>query len=402
MKPNQKLIRCCLLAVLLSPSMLNMSRAADFDKSNIQRRSNFQNARVRFEKELKGHVAFMGGSITAMNGYRPMVVGDLKKRFPKTQFTFTDAGISSTCSTTGAMRLHADVLSKGPVDLFFVEFAVNDDQDAGHAKREATRGMEGIIRQCLKHNPNMDIVITYFVNPGMLKLLQEEKTPVSIASHAAVAEHYQVSTIHLAREVAMQITSGSFTWAKYGGTHPKPPGNRMCADMIHTLSSQAWSQPLTDKSKVTSHKLPKPIDAGNYSNGRFLPNSAAESQSGWKLFQPNWKTIPGGFRSEFAGKKLQVAEKINSQLVVKFSGRGLGAYVLAGPDAGILEVSIDGGKVQKTDLYHRFSGGLHYPRTVMFATDLEDGDHTATIRVSETHNAKSKGYAARVLHFVAN
>ena len=41
--------------------------------------------------------------------------------------------IASTCSTTGAFRLRDDVLIKGPVDLFFIEFAVNDDQDAGHA-----------------------------------------------------------------------------------------------------------------------------------------------------------------------------------------------------------------------------------------------------------------------------
>ena len=41
-------------------------------------------------------------------------------------------GIASTCSVTGAHRLTRDVLSKGDVDLFFIEFAVNDDQDAGH------------------------------------------------------------------------------------------------------------------------------------------------------------------------------------------------------------------------------------------------------------------------------
>ena len=31
-------------------------------------------------------------------------------------------------STTGAFRLERDVLSAGPLDLLFVEFAVNDDQ----------------------------------------------------------------------------------------------------------------------------------------------------------------------------------------------------------------------------------------------------------------------------------
>lgn len=60
--------------------------------ANIRQYGSLQNCRVRFEKEKKGHVAFIGGSITEMNGYRPMVMEILKKRFPDTAFTFTDAG----------------------------------------------------------------------------------------------------------------------------------------------------------------------------------------------------------------------------------------------------------------------------------------------------------------------
>ena len=88
----------------------------------------------------------MGGSITQMNGYRPMVSQFLENKFPKTKFEFINAGISSTCSTTGAFRLKSHVLDKGDIDLFFIEFAVNDDQDAAHAERDCVRGMEGIIR----------------------------------------------------------------------------------------------------------------------------------------------------------------------------------------------------------------------------------------------------------------
>ncbi len=114
--------------------------------NNIHVRGHFQNARIRFERDKIGHVAFMGGSITEMDGYRPMVMELLQRRFPETKFKFTAAGISSTCSTTGAFRLQDDVLDQGPIDLFFVEFAVNDDGDAGHAYREAMRGMEGVVR----------------------------------------------------------------------------------------------------------------------------------------------------------------------------------------------------------------------------------------------------------------
>ena len=106
----------------------------DVDPANIVLRGNLGNARLQFERNKAGRVAFMGGSITEMQGYRPLVGQLLQRRFPDTKFTFIDAGISSTCSTTGAFRLAHDVLDQGPVDLFFVEFAVNDDQDAGHAE----------------------------------------------------------------------------------------------------------------------------------------------------------------------------------------------------------------------------------------------------------------------------
>ena len=364
-------------------------------------RGSYANSQLQFDQLKTGRVAFMGGSITQMNGYRPMVCDWLQKKFPKTKFDFINAGVSSTCSTTGAFRLRSEVLAKGKVDLFFIEFAVNDDQDAGHATRECVRGMEGIIRQARKTQPNMDIVVTHFVNPGMLEKLRLGKMPLSMAAHEKVLKAYNVSTIFLAREVADRIDEGKLTWKVFGGTHPKPAGNAIAADMISQLLDRAWSKPVVPK--AAPHALPwKPVDAGCYQRGHFLLPAASANEA-WTWHEPDWKQIPGGFRSDpFAGKKLLTATQDAQEATVHFKGRALGAYVLAGPDAGVLEVSIDGGKWQRVDLYHRHSRGLHYPRTVMFAADLKTGAHTAKIRLSNKSNPLSKGTAARVLQFVVN
>ena len=374
---------------------------ADQSNRNIILRGNYANSQLQFSKHTTGRVAFMGGSITQMNGYRPMVAGWLQKRFPETKFEFINAGISSTCSTTGAFRLRSEVLAKGKVDLFFVEFAVNDDQDAAHAGRECVRGLEGIIRQARKEQPNMDIVVTHFVNPVMLAQLQAGKIPLSMASHEKVLKAYNVSTIFLAREVADRIEAGKLTWQVFGGTHPKPAGNQIAADMIGSLLDRAWSRPPVKK--AAPHALPwKPLDIGSYQRGHFL-SPAASANAGWTWQVPDWKNIPGGFRTDpFAGKKLLTATAPGPETEVKFKGRALGAYVLAGPDAGILEVSIDGGKWRSVNLYHRHSLRLHYPRTVMFATDLKTGAHTAKIRLSKASDARSRGTAARILQFVIN
>ena len=374
--------------------------AAELNR-NIIARGSYANSQLQFEKNKTGRVAFMGGSITQMNGYRPMVVDWLQKRYPKTKFEFINAGISSTCSTTGAFRLKSHILDKGQIDLFFIEFAVNDDQDAGHASRECIRGMEGIIRHARKAQPNMDIIVTHFVNPGMLEQLRSGKMPLSMAAHEKVLKAYDVSTIFLAREVADRISAGELTWKVFGGTHPKPAGNAIAAKMIAQLLSEAWNKPALKE--PSPHAMPwKPVDSGSYFNGYFL--LPAESANGtWTWHVPDWKKIPGGFRTNpFGGMRLLTATEPGKDTTLTFKGRALGAYVLAGPDAGALEVSIDGGQWKRVDLYHHHSRGLNYPRTVMFASDLKAGEHMARLRLSAKSNPKSKGVSARILQFTVN
>ena len=341
---------------------------------NAKLRSGLQNSRIQFEQKKTGRVAFIGGSITQMNGYRPMVSDWLQARFPDTQFEFINAGISSTDSQTGAFRLGDHVLAKGRIDLLFVEFAVNDDQDARHSRRGCILGMEGIIRQMRLRQPLCDLVVTHFVNPPMLEQIQSGQVPPSIKAHEDVLRHYNVSTVYLAREVAERIGAGKLTWAQYGGTHPKPAGNAVAAGLIGELLDRRWAKPLPANAAKGAALLPaKPLDAASFFNGRFLSPGLAKRGDGWAWHVPEWREIPGSFRETFAGLKLLCGGRAGGGVSFEFEGRAVGAYVLAGPDAGVLEVSIDGGEYKPTNLYHHYSRGLHYPRTVMFATDLAAG-----------------------------
>jgi lysophospholipase L1-like esterase len=391
-----------LLVAFVCPSAARAGEDTRPFGDNVQFRSHFENSRIQFETTKKGTVAFIGGSITEMNGYRPMVCEMLKKRFPQTEFKFIDAGISSTCSTTGAMRLAADVLDHGPVDLFFIEFAVNDDQDAAHTRAECIRGMEGIIRQSRRHNPNMDIVVTFFVNEGMLKTLAAGQTPLTIETHEAVANHYGVSTINLAKEVAEEITAGKLTWKQYGGVHPAPFGNAICEKMIEQLMFRAgWGEPLPPNAPPRPHPLPAaPLDPLNYEHGRFIPLTEAKIVRGWTLGVPDWKSLPGGKRDRFTSIPVLSATEAGAEATLQFEGTAVGAFILAGPDAGIAEASIDGGAFQPVDLFHRFSKGLHYPRTVLLGAELKPGSHVLTLKISG--KTKSAGHAMRIMHFVAN
>lgn len=370
--------------------------------SNAIRRGDFANSQSVFEKTGAGRVAFIGGSITEMNGYRPMVSEWIAKKFPKTEFDFVNAGISSTCSTTGSFRLNRDVFQNKPVDLLFIEFAVNDDQDAMHARRQCIRGMEGIIRHVRRDHPRTDIVVTYFVNPGMLALLQAGKTPTSIAAHESVAEHYNVSTIWLAREVAERTKAGDLTWAVYGGTHPKPAGNRIAADMIAGMLGDAWKGTQVNKA-VDPHPFRiEMIDQGSYDNGELVDVAEAKIESGWKVHVPDWKSLPGGKRDRFTSMKMLCATEAGAELTFDFTGNAVGAFVSAGPDAGQVEAQIDDGKFQTFDLYHHYSKGLHYPRTVMFGADLGHGPHTLRLRMKAPSSDRPAGTSARIMAFGVN
>lgn len=343
-------------------------------------RGTLDNSRLKFSREKSGHVVFMGGSITEMEGYRPIMMESLKRRFPETSFQFTNAGVSSTCSTTGAFRLAEEVLAKGPVDLIFVEFAVNDDQDAHHAKRECIRGMEGIVRHLRTHNPNCDIVMVHFVNEGMLATIAKGQEPLSSGAHEEVASRHGISSVHVARELAAKIKDGSFTWARYGGVHPAKPGNELAAGVVDRILDKAWTGQLPKA--ASPHPTAELLDPASYARGRFLDNNALARGEGWDLSVPDWKKLKGDCRARFRSLPLLHSEKPGSVFTAEFTGRALGAYLLAGPDAGVAEISIDGGPFKAVPLKHAYSKGLHYPRTVMLAGDLEDKPHVARIRVA--------------------
>ena len=120
---------------------------------------------------------------------------------------------------------------------------------------------------------------------------------------------------------------------------------------------------------------------------------------------PTWVGVQNHslqWRERFREVPLLCATNAGAELTLAFEGRAIGAYLLAGPDAGVVEFSIDEGAFTKADLFHAFSRGLHYPRTVMFAADLKPGSHTLKLRLADQKNKASSGSAARIIQFVGN
>ena len=145
-----------------------------------------------------------------------------------------------------------------------------------------------------------------------------------------------------------------------------------------------------------------PIDPNSYARGRFLANDNVKRGAGFELSVPDWKNLKGDCRERFRELPLLWSSTPGSEMRATFSGKTLGAYVLAGPDAGKLEVSVDDGPFRLVPLKHAYSGGLHYPRTVILASDLSEGEHTARLRVGQPSPGKSEGTAVRIVRLGAD
>lgn len=360
-----------------------LATAADLPET-IVRREAIKNAEAVFTNTGKGTVAFLGGSITEMGGYRPRVMNALRLRFPKCAFTEIAAGVSSTCSDTGAFRVGRDVLAKGKVDLFFVEFAVNDDQDGHFTEEHAIRGMEGVVRRVRTANPCCDIVMIHFVNKGELATLQAGKVPIPYVAHSKVAERYGVPTVSVGAELARQIAAGEWTWEKYGGEHPSSAGNDFAAALVERLLTEEWTGDV--RAQPVAHALPEMLDAASYAQGGRVPLETAVRGAGWNLSVPDWKSVRGSKRGQYCREPVLWSETPGSEFTLTFTGTAAGAFVTSYfEDVGAFEVSVDGGAFAPCRMVSQWSYCLHYPMTVMLAEGLKDARHTLTVRLVEDH-----------------
>lgn len=363
-------------------------------KQYIHQRGSLQNSYHKFLQGGKARVAFVGGSITEMQGWRDLICESLKKRFPDTEFEFVAAGVSSTGTTPGAFRLENDVLSKGNIDLLFVEAAVNDDTNYFNYI-EQVRGMEGEVRHALLANPETDIIMLHFIYDPFIPLIKSGRIPDVILNHERVANHYQISSINLAQEIAERMEAGEFSWETFGGTHPAPFGHRYYAAAINSLFDAMW---ITD-APVVKHEIPaKPLDKYSYYNGRFVDIKQAELGKGWE-YQPKWHpTDKAGTRNGFVDVPMLEATKAGSKLKLAFTGTAIGIFCVAGPQAGILEYSIDGNPFKKLNTSTEWSAGLYIPWVFMFETELEDTPHQLELRMT----GEGKGSSCQIRNFVVN
>jgi hypothetical protein len=328
-------------------------------------------------------VAYLGGSITAQEGWRVLSLGWFKQRFPKAQFSEINAAIGGTGSDFGAFRLRDHVLKFNP-DLIFVEFAVND---SGTNSEKIICSMEGIVRQIWEHNPKTDICFVYTIMEGFIVTEQKGDLPNSAKTMENVANRYGIPTINFGFEVAhLDKTNELVITGKEkeqngvkvfspDGVHPYPETGHQIYLSVLKRSFETMISDNTPKPK--KHKLAKPLAPDYFANTQMVDFSEFD-------LSPNWETMQIADNPAFSGfgrflTKFGKAGQTGETLTIRFKGRTIGAYDIMGPDAGKVIVEVDG---MVKDTISRFDAYCTYRRLNYFLIDkLENKEHIVVFRV---------------------
>lgn len=338
--------------------------------------------------ELK--VGYLGGSITAQQGWRVFSLELLQKRFPLAHFSEINAAIGGTGSDLGVFRLKQDVLDKQP-DLLFVEFAVND---GGAPPEQITRCMEGIVRQTWHLLPKCDICFVYTVTESLAGPMLEGKFPRAASVMEQVANRYGIPTIHMAMEVAALARAGKLVWS---APLPKTDAERavlgdklvFAADSVHPYPETGHKLyvaaierslvPIEAAShRAGPHRLPAPIALDNYEGAKLIPLEAGMLSAGFQKLDPATNGVAKIFATYTGG--LYRSNKPGETINFKFKGTYASIYDIIGPDCGQVIVTLDG-KAPK--VVPRFDGFCTYHRlaTLVIGADLPNTIHTVHIEI---------------------
>jgi sialidase-1 len=397
-----------ILFVLLLFSSVGLSGAeARYDPERLPKgheyfelRAGLSNSRLKFEREKVGRVVFLGGSITASKGWRDQTMNWLVKRFPQTKFDFISAGVPSLGSVPHSFRLDRDVLSHGPIDLLFVEAAVNDASNMKDLE-QMLRGMEGVVRHIRMADPMTDILQMHFVMPEHMDDYRAGKTPIAIAQHERVAKAYGNPSLDLAREITDRIDAGEFDWDNdFKNLHPSSFGHRIYGNSICRMLEGAWTGTLSNEFKA--HRLPEAIDSRSYFRGRFGDIRTVQDRKGFEI-EEAWQPGDGkATRPGFVKLPALVGSDPGAEFTFDFEGNAVGLFITAGPDAGRLEFQIDNNQPEQAETFTSWSSSLHLPWAVMLDDGLTPGNHHVRIRILTDHDERSVGTALRVHHLLLN
>ncbi len=291
-------------------------------------------------------VGYIGGSITKSDDmYRLQTADYIARMFPKCKMVGVNAGVAGTGSDLAACRLQEHILQYNP-DLLFIEFAVNGAN---------ANGVEGIIRQTIKANPETDIILVYTLFGEQANDYVKGVLPASVARLEPIAIHYNLPSVHMGMWAGFMIKDGKGIWSgdqakakaegkvvfTRDGVHPLPAGGNYYASAV----ARAFDKMKSNSAKETL-KLIEPLSKSNMERAKTVKPSDLGIDSTWNVVRCEGHKNYDSFKFWFA--EIYDATPKSTPLKFKFKGNKIGIFDVGTKDCAAIEIIIDGKKLIAT------------------------------------------------------
>ncbi|MBR4072386.1 MAG: SGNH/GDSL hydrolase family protein [Clostridia bacterium] len=330
---------------------------------------------TKFKKGIeigKVKIGYAGGSITtaATQSNWPLYVrGWFVNKFKNVRLTVLNAAIGATGSMCGLFLAEKEFIKKN-CDLVFIEYAVNDNSvDAD----ERMRTREGLIRKLLKEN--IDVVLVYTFYQNMFDEMKDDNVPKSISDMELLAEHYNISSVFMAKEAYEQVEKGVIPWNAWlpDGTHPQFIGSYFYASAVISFLEKELNSP-SKSAILKGEAMPEPYNDKCWQYIEEISFDDVKTFGSWSVAREVY--IP------WFEERL-ITYGLNDSLEFSFEGRGLSIIFSYGKTSGLVEYQLDGGQWQKYSCErYWWMPEENYVNTVKFFDDLPYGKHNFKMRIT--------------------
>ena len=341
----------------------SMAQRAVSSQGNTRR---LQEVFLRMAQKEEVTVAYLGGSITegymvnSTQNYAYKTTNWLKKVFENDNIKHVNAGLSGTSSTIGLLRVQQDVLDKKP-DLVFVEFAVNDANDA-----TSKMMYESLISRIINSETAPAVVLIFTV-------LENGYTCEEHMSR--VGEAHRLPMISVNAALSPELESKNIEWSDYGQdeAHPTKQGHIWISEFIQYFFADIITKNALDEEMdyTACKEFGAPYAGMNFYNTKnlYIPDTGGfvETDSDIQHFPNDWiwgKKEGGSLEFTMTGKNLILLYK-------EVNNKNMAA----------VDIYVDGNK--KAQVNANSPDGWNNPETYIVFNDVEEGEHTVKITITE-------------------
>lgn len=321
-----------------------------------------------FQKAQNGEditVAYIGGSITegynagTTEFYAKTCTDLLQCYFPDITVTGVNAGISGTPSLLGNLRLERDVLSADP-DIVFVEFAVNDGQEADYKN-----AYESLVRTLLTQEKDIAVVLLFTVLDSGYTC-QEHMSKIGA--------NYDLPMISVHDSVYEEIEAGRMTWQDYSNdqSHPNAYGHKCITDFVDNYYQKVLPVVAENVGEV-SKELPDPVFSAKYMNMHYMDSATMDGVEldGFEQYDTHGSFHNGWMYRGTDGGSMKFTVDC-SVLEMVFKANNSDKY-------GTADIYVDGEKVKS--VVSNMSDGWNNPVTAYLIDNDSSAEHTVEIRM---------------------